>query len=137
MLPVKVFAPVRIRAELALFWVTPVTLVPITELMVVSIFPAVPVLPVPLVASVFTTAPERSISELELKAEIERLIVGISARGGRIYVPRRDWDYAIGAGLEMLVLRHLVIEEDGLYRAVAEELPLLRYYANSIAHLLH
>ena len=97
----------------------------------------VPVLPVPLVASVFTTAPERSISELELKAEIERLIVGISARGGRIYVPRRDWDYAIGAGLEMLVLRHLVIEEDGLYRAVAEELPLLRYYANSIAHLLH
>lgn len=96
----------------------------------------VPVLPVPLVAAVFAAAPDRSISELELKAEIERLIEGISARGGRIYVPRRDWDYAIGAALEMLALRHLVSEEDGLYRAVAGELPLLRYYANSIAHLL-
>jgi len=35
----------------------------------------------------------------------------------------------------MLLLRHLVDEHDGLYYARAEELPLLRYYANSIAHL--
>jgi hypothetical protein len=36
----------------------------------------------------------------------------------------------------MLVLRHLVVERDGLYAAVAGEETLLRYYANSIAHLL-
>jgi hypothetical protein len=36
----------------------------------------------------------------------------------------------------MLTLRHLVDEQDGLYRARASELPLLRYYANSIAHLV-
>jgi hypothetical protein len=28
----------------------------------------------------------------------------------------------------------LVEEQDGLFRAREEELPLLRYYANSIAH---
>jgi glycerol-3-phosphate O-acyltransferase len=95
----------------------------------------VPVLPVPLVATVFASAQDESLSELELKARIEKLIEIATARGARIYVPRRDWDYAIGAGLEMLTLRHLVMEEDGLYRAVDTELPLLRYYANSIAHL--
>jgi hypothetical protein len=36
----------------------------------------------------------------------------------------------------MLTLRHLVDEADGLYSSRAAELPLLRYYANSIAHLL-
>ena len=36
----------------------------------------------------------------------------------------------------MLLLRHLVEEENGLYRANPREEILLRYYANSIAHLL-
>ena len=36
----------------------------------------------------------------------------------------------------MLTQRHLVDENEGLYRAVGRELPVLRYYANSIAHLL-
>ena len=35
----------------------------------------------------------------------------------------------------MLTLRHLVEEKEGLYSARKEELPLLTYYANSIAHL--
>ena len=33
-------------------------------------------------------------------------------------------------------MRHLVAEHEGLYRVRAEEAPLLRYYANSMAHLL-
>ena len=57
-------------------------------------------------------------------------------RGARLYVPRQDWDYAVGAGLRMLTQRHLVDEVDGLYSARASEQPLLLYYANSIAHLL-
>ena len=36
----------------------------------------------------------------------------------------------------MLTLRHLVAERDGLFIAEPTELPLLAYYANSIAHLL-
>jgi glycerol-3-phosphate O-acyltransferase len=39
-------------------------------------------------------------------------------------------------GLRMLSLRHLVHERDGLYRVNPDELPVLAYYANSIAHLL-
>ena len=36
----------------------------------------------------------------------------------------------------MLTLRHLVDEVDGLFLMRAHEAPLLRYYANSIAHLV-
>jgi hypothetical protein len=36
----------------------------------------------------------------------------------------------------MLRLRRLVEEKEGLFRTREDELPLLAYYANSIAHLL-
>jgi hypothetical protein len=35
----------------------------------------------------------------------------------------------------MLTLRRLIVERDGLLAARPQELPLLAYYANSIAHL--
>ena len=96
----------------------------------------VPVLPVPLVALVFERNPGKALSELELKAEVETLIERLEAAGAHIYIPRRDRDYAITAGLRMMLLRHIVIERDGLYAADPAQAALLAYYANSIAHLL-
>ncbi len=95
----------------------------------------IPVLPVPLMASVLLRI-EGAISELELKSNVATLVRALEENGARIYVPRSDWDYAVAAGLRMLVLRHLVFEREGLFAANAEERPLLRYYANSIRHLL-
>ena len=94
----------------------------------------IPAVPVPLVASAFLRDPRRSWSELELKAEVLRSIEALSRRGAHVYVPRGDQDYAITVGLRMLTLRHLVDETDGVYTPVEKELPLLRYYANSIEH---
>jgi glycerol-3-phosphate O-acyltransferase len=94
----------------------------------------IPALPVPLVATVLVQAGE-PLSELELKVRTFRLITELEAAGAHVYIPRRDQDYAIVAGLRMLTLRHLVNEIDGLYAVKPDELPLLRYYANSIAHL--
>jgi glycerol-3-phosphate O-acyltransferase len=96
----------------------------------------VPVLPVPLIASVFVAQPQRAYSELELKAEVGRLLGRLQAAGAHVYVPRGDLDYALTVGLRMLRRRHLVEEADGLFRARETELPLLAYYANSIAHLI-
>jgi glycerol-3-phosphate O-acyltransferase len=95
----------------------------------------VPVLPVPLVATLFARERDRGFTELELKAGVLRLAGELSARGARVHVPRRDLDYAITVGLRMLVLRHSVVEADGLYRAAPGEV-LLDYYAGSVAHLL-
>jgi glycerol-3-phosphate O-acyltransferase len=96
----------------------------------------VPVLPVPLIATVFVRHGDKAISEMELKGEVGGLVQQLEARGAHVYVPRKDFDYAVNVGLRMLRLRRLVGERDGLYYAQSDELPLLRYYANSIAHLL-
>jgi len=96
----------------------------------------IPVLPVPLVALVFERNPGKALSELEIKSEVELLIERLETAGAHVYVPRRDRDYAITAGLRMMLLRHMVEQHDGLYAADPAELTLLRYYANSIAHLL-
>jgi glycerol-3-phosphate O-acyltransferase len=96
----------------------------------------IPVLPVPLVATVLLQQGGQAIGELELKSAVGELVRRLETRNARLYVPRSDWDYAVSAGLRMLVQRHLVVATDGLYRAREDESPLLRYYANSIAHLL-
>ena len=94
----------------------------------------VPVLPVPLAASVLVAEPERRWTDLELKAASLSLLSRLEALSVKVYVPRSDLDYAIGFGLRALRLRHLVLEEDGLLRPNPDEMPILRYYANSIAH---
>jgi glycerol-3-phosphate O-acyltransferase len=96
----------------------------------------VPVVPVALAATVFLRQPQAALSELEVKEEVMRLLRELEAAGAHVYLPRRDLDYAITVGLRMLRLRRLVEEREGLLAARAGELPLLRYYANSIAHLL-
>ncbi len=100
-----------------------------------SVARVIPAVPVPLVATVFVREPGRAWSELELKAAVVGLMRDLEARGAHVYVPRGDQDYAITVGLRMLTLRRLVEQEDGIYRARPEEVPLLEYYANSIAHL--
>jgi glycerol-3-phosphate O-acyltransferase len=96
----------------------------------------VPVVPVPLISAVFVAQPQRALSELELKTEVAQLLGRLDTAGAHVYIPRGDFDYALTVGLRMLRLRHLVDEEDGLFRARPQELPLLAYYANSMAHLL-
>src|SRR5258705_1280588 len=96
----------------------------------------VPVVPVPLIATVFVRNPGRTLASIELKTEVERIVERLERSATRVYVPRRDLDYALDVGLRMLLMRHLVEEEEGAYRASEKELPLLRYYANSIAHLV-
>ena len=52
-------------------------------------------------------------------------------------MPRADRDYAIEVGLRMIRLRRLVEQSaDGLLRPRSEDLPVLRYYANSVSHIL-
>ena len=95
----------------------------------------VPVLPVALVASALLDA-GAPLSMLELKARVLALVQRLAASAAHVHIPRGDQDYAIEVGLRMLRMRHLVTEQDGLYGVEPEEAPLLRYYANSIAHLL-
>ena len=105
--------------------------------LVKAIGAVLPALPVAMAATVFLQAGAKSISEFEVKSGIADLIEKLEKRSVHVHIPRADHDYASGAGLRMLTLRHIVEQsEDGLYRANPKEMILLRYYANSIAHHL-
>ena len=94
----------------------------------------VPALPVSLVATALLES-DGPLTRFELKARVSALIDTLEGTGAYVHIPRADRDYAIDVGLRMLTLRHLVTEEEGSYRANPQELVLLRYYANAIAHL--
>ena len=94
----------------------------------------IPVVPVSLISYVFVENPDRTFSELEIKARVQSLIGELEGHGAHVYIPRSDRDYAIEVGLRMLILRHLVLEEDNLFRAAPEEIKILQYYANAIMH---
>lgn len=97
---------------------------------------AIPALPVALVASVLAANEGKLLSELEIKAKTFALIQELTKRGGFVYLPRQDQDYAITVGLRSLILRRIVLEEDGLLRVNPDDRAVLLFYANSITHLL-
>src|SRR4029078_12740010 len=97
----------------------------------------VPALPVSLVATVILAAGETALTRFELKGCVFDLINSLEAAGAYVHVPRQDRDYAIDVGLRMLTQRHIVLEAGGdSFRANPDEMALLRYYANSIRHLV-
>ncbi|MCP4937432.1 MAG: glycerol-3-phosphate acyltransferase [bacterium] len=96
----------------------------------------VPALSVSLTAAAITQTADTWISEFELKARVSNFIEHIERNGAHVHLPRMDRDYAVSAGIRMLILRHMIEEKDGLYRANQDELVLLNYYANAIVHLL-
>ncbi len=95
----------------------------------------IPVLPASLVATVFVRNSPAPLSALEVKAGVQALIEALESRNAYVHVPRSDRDYAVTVGLRMLVLRHFVVESDGLYRVAPGQDVVLAYYANSIEHL--
>lgn len=96
----------------------------------------VPVLPVSLISTALLERHGFAPTLPELRADIDALLEKLNARRAPAYVPGRNWTYAIELGLRILTLRNIVILDGGRYQIAAGEEPLLRYYANSIAHHL-
>ncbi|MGQ7843611.1 1-acyl-sn-glycerol-3-phosphate acyltransferase [Granulosicoccus sp. 3-233] len=109
---------------------------PLAEALMSRIGDITPILPVALVTTLFARAPEQTFTDMELKAQVLALLNSLEQRGHRAYIPRSDYHYAVDVGVRMLTLRGILLEEDGIYRAAETEQRIIRYYANSIAHLL-
>ena len=101
-----------------------------------SVGRVIPVTPVSLISTVFVENPEKQFSDFEIAAHVQELLLNLEKNKAQIYIPRKDWSYAIQVGLRMLILRHIITIEDNLYRVIPEETKILRFYANSIHHLL-
>ncbi len=95
----------------------------------------IPVLAVPLLATVIVEADEAH-GQLDILSQAHRLMVAMRERGAHIALQDETQDVALENALAMMKERGLVKTTDG-GKLVAEpaEIPLLRFYANSIDHL--
>jgi glycerol-3-phosphate O-acyltransferase len=91
-------------------------------------------LPIPLVATVMLESRQTGLGAFEVEARVNQLIEELQGRGAHVYVSPRNRVESILSALNMLELRKLVRESEGIYLAVPEEIDVLTYYANSIAH---
>jgi glycerol-3-phosphate O-acyltransferase len=99
-----------------------------------SIKHVIPALPISLVATVMLESGHQGLGALEVEARVNQLIEEIQGRGAHVYVSPRNRVESILSALNMLQLRKLVRESGGIYKAVPEEIDVLAYYANAIAH---
>ncbi len=99
-----------------------------------AIAAVIPVLPIPLVAAVFQAKPQSSLTAFEVEERVNRLITDIQARGAPVFISTRSRVQNIVTALNMLKMRRLIVESNGLYTADPEMRNILDYYANSIAH---
>jgi len=97
----------------------------------------IPILPVALVASVMRASNNDGLSAFEVETQVNELIEGLNAGNAPIYISSRSRVQTILNALNMLKLRKLVQETDGIYRSTPGEDDVLDYYANSIAHWQH
>lgn len=96
----------------------------------------VPALPVSLVSTAILAAGEKGLTAFELKGAVFELIRRLQSVGGHVHIPRQALEYAVDFGVRNLIMRHMVTEQGGIYRANPREQALLAFYANAIAHLL-
>ena len=94
----------------------------------------IPALPISLVATVMLQSGHAGLDAPEVEARVNELIEELQACGTHVYVSPRNRVESILNALNMLQLRRLVRESGGLYSPVPEEIDVLAYYANAIAH---
>ncbi len=99
-----------------------------------SIENVIPVLPVALVSTVMIEFQEKEVSIFEIKAGIDRLMEELKSNGALIYYPKHNFEKYTETALEMLKIRHMVLESKSLLKVNPDMVDILSYYANSISH---
>ncbi len=93
----------------------------------------VPVIPVPMLASVFVAHPLRWMTASQIERRAVRLLNRIAERGANIYQPGRDRrPYYVAGALDLMRMRRFIEEQDGRYRMNPDVADIMRYYANSV-----
>ncbi len=107
------------------------------ERLMEAVADVIPVLPISLVCSVFIRSTDTGLSIMEVEKRCNRLINELQQRGAPILeTSRTSRSQAIADAVELMMLRKFVTQSDGMFKAVPEEEPILRYYANAIEHWL-
>lgn len=94
----------------------------------------VPVLPVALLAEVLLKSADSPLDKEQLLTQSISRIKALKEQGAPINISENAYEGVLSIGLNMLIGRKFVLCEKGAYQVQAEALPLLNYYAHSIAH---
>jgi len=92
----------------------------------------VPVLPVPIVA--WLILKNGPMTRADIGRAMDRLIVDLPQ--AHVHIPRHSRDYAVEVGLRNLLERGVLVSDGELYSPGSAHEETLRFYANSIRHLM-
>jgi glycerol-3-phosphate O-acyltransferase len=96
----------------------------------------VPITPVAAVAWVYRELGEPAPGRAQLRDRMIELLGHAQERGLPLYLPRGACQRAFDVGLRVLLLRRILLLEDGRLVLRAHKAPLLDYYAKGVAHLM-
>ena len=95
-----------------------------------------PVLPVPLMATVIRDGGEEGITRAAARAAAFEILETIANRPGEPDIPPEDWEPAVELGVQLLVQRQMVNAEREKLTIHEPRRHFVNYYANTIAHLV-
>ncbi len=95
-----------------------------------------PVLPVPLMATVIRDRGDEGVTRADAKVAAFEILEALSVRSGEPDIPRADWEPAVELGVQLLVQRQMVRADGEHLRILESRRHFVDYYANSIGHLL-
>jgi glycerol-3-phosphate O-acyltransferase len=93
-----------------------------------------PIIPVPVIASVLLRAGEESLTSLEIVSRSDELLDLMITNGAAMKTEEKPRSRTLLKSLELLTARQFVVEENDHYRINPAQRALVEYYANSIAH---
>jgi glycerol-3-phosphate O-acyltransferase len=96
----------------------------------------VPITPVAAVAWVFHYMDEPAPGRSQVRDRLVEVLSAAQERSLPLYLPRGTFQRTFEVGLRVLLLRRILLADEGRVILPPHKAPLLAYYANGVAHLL-
>ena len=96
----------------------------------------VPITPVAAVAWAYRSMDDPAPGRAQLRDHLLEVCAAAQERGLPLYLPRGSYQRAFDVGLRVLLLRRILLLEEGRLVLPAHKAPLLDYYAHGVGHLL-
>jgi glycerol-3-phosphate O-acyltransferase len=97
-----------------------------------SIRHVIPVLPVPLVCSVFADMADDSLLSIDVISRVDQMIDRRIQSGGAMRREQKPRNQTLTQALDMLTSRQILLQDQDEYRVNPDAMDLVKYYANSI-----
>ena len=96
----------------------------------------VPITPVAAVAWAYRNLADPAPGKAQLRDHLLEVLARAQERNLPLYLPRGSYQRSFDVGLRVLLLRRILVQEEGRLVLPAHKAPLLDYYAHGVSHLL-